>query len=67
VIHAWKPWTAKYLLSPNVAALVAGHVDLSEEAKVVVINSGRAGVTICVYVAVLLGVTTALFVRRDVT
>src|SRR3954452_10016812 len=67
VIHAWKPWTAKYLLTPNVAALVAGHVDLSDEAKVVVINSGRAGVTIFVYVAVLLGVPTALFVRRDVT
>ena len=67
VIHAWKPWTAKYLVSPNIAALVAGHVDLSESDKLVILHSGRAGVTICVYVAVLLGVTTALFVRRDVT
>jgi ABC-type transport system involved in multi-copper enzyme maturation permease subunit len=67
VIHAWKPWTGKYLVSPNIAALVAGHVNLSESTKLVVIHSGRAGVTICVYVAVLLGITTALFVRRDVT
>ena len=57
-----------FLVTNNVAAFVSHGLELSHgDGTVTTLTTGRAAVTLVVYVGVILAVATALFRRRDVT
>jgi hypothetical protein len=67
VIRVWQPKLTDYLLTPNVAALLSGRITVTDAHTSTVITSGRAGLVLTAYAALVLALATSLFVRRDVT
>ncbi len=63
IVHAWKPWAARFLLGPNGAIFVTG-ADL--ETEQFTRGTLTAGLTLAAYVAAIAVIATVSFSRRDV-
>ena len=62
IVHAWKPWAARFLLGPNGAVFVSG-ADL--ETEQFTRSTTTAGLTLLGYVVVIGSVAVATFRQRD--
>ena len=68
LLRALFDWIEPYTLVSNIGAFVDHGLEISRsDGTVMTLTTGRAGVTLVIYVAVVLGVAIALFRRRDVT
>ena len=62
IVHAWKPWAARFLLGPNGAVFVTGADLETEEFSR---SAVTAGLTLTAYVGVVALLAVATFKRRD--
>jgi hypothetical protein len=61
-------WIDPFTVANNIGAFVDHGLELTRsDGTVMILTTTRAGLTLVVYVAVVLGAATALFRRRDVT
>lgn len=68
VLRARVRWTNPYLIGNNIGAWLTGDLEVqTSDTKVVLMDHLHGGIVLAIYVAVITGVLTFLFVRRDVT
>lgn len=62
IVHAWKPWAARFLLGPNGAVFIS---DARLETEEWTRSSTTAGLTLLAYAVAISVVATLVFRRRD--